>query len=138
MRLDESDAREKRYAGKVGDEVYAPHEFMPKKYPKYLAKLGVSFRLPVLEWTTEDVKEFVGAADLNPLYGQGFDRVGCFPCLAAGDVHKERAFAYDDFGRSQWKTVQFLEDVTGKSVWTSKGGKERNEPDRPGCSICSI
>ena len=25
--------------------------------------------------------EFVGS-ELNPLYSQGFDRVGCFPCLA--------------------------------------------------------
>lgn len=136
MRLDESDARAKRYAGKVGDEVYHPHEFMPKKYPKYLAKLGVSFRLPVLEWTTDDVKEFLDG-ELNPLYVT-FDRVGCFPCLAAGDAHKEKAFRFDAFGRSQWQTVQFLEGQTGKSVWTSKSGKERNEPDRPGCAVCAM
>lgn len=137
MRLDESDARAKRYMGKVGDEVYLPHEFMPKKYPQYLGKLGVRFRLPVLEWTTEDVKEFVGE-DLNPLYGMGFDRVGCFPCLAAGDTHKEKAFKHDAFGRNQWQLVQFLEDLTNKSVWTSKSGKARNEPDRPGCAICAM
>lgn len=38
MRSDESSAREKRYAGKVGDDVYPPHEVL-KKYPQYLHKL---------------------------------------------------------------------------------------------------
>lgn len=137
MRSDESDARKKRYAGKVGDEVYLPHEFMPKKYPQYLGKLGVRFRLPVLEWGVADVKEYVGVENLNPLYDT-FDRVGCFPCLAAGDPHKEKAFAYDEFGAQQWQTVQFLQREIGKSVWTSKGGLVRNEPDRPGCAVCAM
>jgi 3'-phosphoadenosine 5'-phosphosulfate sulfotransferase (PAPS reductase)/FAD synthetase len=134
MRTGESDARAKRYAGKVCDEVYAPHEFM-KKYPKYLHKLGVSFRLPVLDWTTLDVLEFLDGEE-NPLYGQGFDRVGCFPCLAGGDEWKEKAFSHDAFGQAQAVTVLRLEQQTGKSVWTSKGGIARNAG--PGCSICSM
>ena len=99
MRTAESGERAKRYAGKVGDEVYPPHEVMPGKYPQYLAKMGVMFRLCILDWSEQDVKEYVGAADLNPLYADGFPRVGCFPCLASGDVRKEKAFNYDDFGR---------------------------------------
>jgi 3'-phosphoadenosine 5'-phosphosulfate sulfotransferase (PAPS reductase)/FAD synthetase len=73
----------------------------------------------------------------NPLYKQGFDRVGCFPCLAAGDKTKEKAFQHDDFGREQYKKVMWLSEQIGKSVWTSKGGKMRNNEDQ-GCLICSI
>lgn len=134
MRLDESPEREKRYAGKVCDEVYAPHEVLGK-YPKYLAALGVSFRLAVLDWSTADVMTFLNG-EHNPLYDQGFDRVGCFPCLASGDKWKERAFQHDEFGANQFQKVIRISSQIGKSIWTSKGGKARNEG--PGCAICSI
>ena len=71
----------------------------------------------------------------NPLYAAGFDRVGCFPCLAAGDAHKEKAFAFDETGFKHKVIVLTLEKVTGKSVWTSKGGALRNRPDQM-CSLC--
>lgn len=134
MRSDESAQRTARYAGKVCDELYAPHDVLPKKYPKYLAKMGVMFRLCILHWTEAEVKAFVTPADLNPLYAAGFSRVGCFPCLAAGDIYKEKAFQFDDFGRQQYQKVIAISAVIGKSVWTSKGGKERNET---ACSFCN-
>jgi 3'-phosphoadenosine 5'-phosphosulfate sulfotransferase (PAPS reductase)/FAD synthetase len=133
MRLDESSERSKRYAGKTDDTLYAPHEVLPRKYPKYLAKLGVQFKMPILEWSSKEVFEFLNGEE-NPLYKQGFDRVGCFPCLAGGDKWKEKAFNHDDFGREQYKKVLWLSEEINKSIWTSKGGKERNE----GCAICSI
>jgi len=40
VRSNESAERKKRYVGKISDETYAPHEFLPSKYPKYLADLG--------------------------------------------------------------------------------------------------
>lgn len=48
MRTEESVERAKRYKNRVSDEVYPPHEFMTK-YPKYLHKMGVMFRLPILD-----------------------------------------------------------------------------------------
>ena len=132
MRSKESPERAKRYAGKVCDEVYAPHEVIPHKYPKYLAKMGVVFRLAILDWTGADVLDFL-AGEENPLYAAGFPRVGCFPCLASGDGWKEKAFSHDAFGASQLAAVSVVSAKIGKSVWTSKGGKERN-----GCEICSI
>jgi 3'-phosphoadenosine 5'-phosphosulfate sulfotransferase (PAPS reductase)/FAD synthetase len=132
MRSKESSERAKRYAGKIPGELYAPHEVMPSKYPKYLAKMGVMFRLPILDWTEEDVLEQLDGRE-NPLYAAGFPRVGCFPCLASGDRFKEKAFAFDEFGRNQYKVVQIVSEQIGKSVWTSKGGKERNEQ---GCMVC--
>jgi 3'-phosphoadenosine 5'-phosphosulfate sulfotransferase (PAPS reductase)/FAD synthetase len=135
MRSDESPERNKRYAGKTDDTLYAPHEVLPKKYPKYLAKMGVMFRLPILEWSSKEVMAFLDG-EQNPLYSEGFDRVGCFPCLASGDKWKEKAFTHDDFGRQQYIKVMRISNQIGKSIWTSKGGKERNEGS--GCLICAI
>lgn len=136
MRSKESSERAKRYTGKVCDELYAPHEVMPSKYPKYLAKMGVMFRLAILDWTEADVLDFL-AGEENQLYSAGFQRVGCFPCLASGDAWKEKAFSHDDFGRNQLSTVEIVSAQIGKSVWTSKGGKARNA-DLPACELCAI
>jgi 3'-phosphoadenosine 5'-phosphosulfate sulfotransferase (PAPS reductase)/FAD synthetase len=136
MRTDESQERNKRYKGKVCDDVYKPHEIMPSKYPKYFGEMGVRFRLPIVNWSTGDVMEFIKGEE-NPLYVQGFDRVGCFPCLASGDYWKEKAFHHDDFGRKQFMMTQEVSEKIGKSIWTSKGGKFRNESGQ-GCLICSI
>lgn len=134
MRSEESHERATRYAGKISEDLHAPHEVMPGKYPKYLAKMGVMFRLPVLDWTEEEIFELLDGRQ-NPLYAEGFTRVGCFPCLASGDKNKEKAFNHDEFGRSQYKVVRIVSEQIGKSIWTSKGGRERNEP---GCGLCSI
>lgn len=141
MRSDESPQRTKRYAGKVGEDVYQPHEVL-KKYPKYLGKLGVLFRLPVLEWHEEDVFEYLNG-DEHPLYKimlpngkRKFDRVGCFPCQAAGDKAKETAYQHDEFGASQLVTITTISAKIGRSQWNSKGGKARN--DGAGCAVCAI
>lgn len=128
MRANESPERRTRYRDKLDVELYEPHEVL-RKYPKYLGRAGVRFRLPILDWTAAEVKHFVGEDDLNPLYAAGFDRVGCFPCLAAGDATKRAAFTHDEFGRTQHALVLQLEAETGRSVWKSKGN---------GCAICSI
>lgn len=134
MRSEESGEREKRYAGKVCDELYAPHEVMPGKYPKYLEKMGVKFRLAILNWLTTEVMEFLGN-ERNPLY-QWFDRVGCFPCQAAGDKHKEKAYNFDDFGRNQYRVIKILADKIKKPMFTSKGGMMRNNPNQLCLLMC--
>lgn len=136
MRSKESAARAKRYAGKVSTDLYAPHEIMPSKYPKYLAALGICFRLPVIDWSEEEIHTQLNGRE-NPLYAAGFPRVGCFPCLASGDQWKEKAFQFDEFGRQQFIATDRIAKQIGKSIWTSKGGKERNETN-PGCAVCTI
>lgn len=143
MRSDESPDREKRYRHKTSADLYAPHEVMDK-YPKYLAKMGVMFRLPIIDWSKAEVFEFL-EGEHNPLYEAGFDRVGCFPCLASGDEWKEKAFSHDDFGKSQRIAVRNMEDAIGKDIFTSKGGCQRNNKNQgqlfdngPGCQICTI
>lgn len=142
MRSEESAERAKRYNLKMTDDLYEPHEVLAK-YPKYLGKMGVRFRMPILDWTNKQVFDFLDG-EHNPLYNAGFDRVGCFPCLASGDKWKEKAFAHDKFGQEQRIKVAVMEDKIGKSVFTSKGGMQRNNIDQadmfssPGCRICEI
>ncbi len=137
MRSDESAEREKRYRGVLDTDLYPPHEVL-RRFPKYLAKMGVMFRLPVLDFSKSEIFDVLNGQH-NPLYDSGFDRVGCFPCLASGDKWKEKAFQFDEFGRKQYMDVQTIEIQIGKSVWTSKGGKARNAAQSDaGCAVCSI
>lgn len=132
MRSDESIQRAKRYADISADSLYMPHEVLPSSYPKYFGqKLGILFRLPILDWTERDVFEELNGEE-NPLYRQGERRVGCFPCLASSDRAKASSFNHDAFGESQYKKVLWLEETTGASVWSKK------VDDKQGCLICSI
>lgn len=139
MRSEESSERKKRYEDKIDMTLYAPHEVM-RKYPKYLHKLGVTFRLPVIDLTTAEIFQIL-EGEQNPLY-QWFDRVGCFPCGAAGDVHKERAFAFDEVGRQHKVIMMRLAKQINKPYFTSIGGSMRNNEDQmqlfDGCAICAM
>ena len=136
MRSSESNDRRERYKQFIDTELYLPHEVLPKKYPKYLGNHGVMFRLPLLDLTSAEVFDILDG-EHNPLYDMGFDRVGCFPCLASGDKWKESAFAFDNTGRKHKAIVEIIEMRTVKSVWTSKGGAERNNANQ-GCLLCAI
>lgn len=135
MRTDESNSRSKRYEFVDPDDLYHPHEIL-RKYPKYLGANGVRFRLPISDWTNEEVMEHLEGRH-NPLYDEGFSRVGCFPCLASGDAAKIKAFEHDEFGKSQLIKVRQLEAKTGKSVFTRGIGKKYDD-DSQGCRVCEI
>lgn len=127
MRLGESYQRSERYKDKNENDLYEPHTIMVNKYPKYLSKQGVMFRLPILKWEEEDVFDYLNGEE-NELYSKGFERVGCFPCLAAGDKYKEKAFAFDEVGKQRRIEVIQLGKEIGKNIFTTKGGRNRN-PD---------
>lgn len=140
MRTGESSARSKNYADNVSTEIYPPHDF-GNAFPKYLEKMGVYFRLPILDWSEADVFDFLDG-EQNPLYSMGSKRVGCFPCLASSDTSKQRDFNADKTGAKHFKIVKELESETGKSIWTSKSGAMRNNENQndifEGCAFCAI
>lgn len=111
----------------------SPHEVL-KSYPKLLFEMGVEFRLPVLDFSKSEIFELLNDEE-NILYSLGFDRVGCFPCLASGDKWKEMAFEFDDTGRKHYKIVKEIEVAIGRSVFK---GKKYNNLMNPGCAVCSI
>jgi len=135
MRSEESKEREARYKGKMCDDSYAPHEIM-SKYPKKLAKLGVRFKLPIVEWATDEVFQLLDGKE-NKLYSEGFERVGCFPCLAGGEGFQMRAFYFDETGQKHYEIAQEIGKLAGREVLTSK--KYYNQgPGDPGCLICAM
>lgn len=86
--------------------------------------------LPILDWADKDVFDFLGD-EINPLYKDGFKRVGCFPCLAHEGVKGlRRAYEYDDFGAEQKKRVIKLENTLNI--------KHDNSNTSQMCMFCSI
>jgi 3'-phosphoadenosine 5'-phosphosulfate sulfotransferase (PAPS reductase)/FAD synthetase len=142
MRSDESKEREARYRGTLSTDTYAPHEIL-NKYPKRLAKLGVRFRLPVIDWSTSEIFELLNGNE-NPLYSSGFDRVGCFPCLAGGEAHQMRAFHFDETGRKHYRIAEQISNIAGRPVLKSKKyqgqgpGGALFDDSFSGCAICAI
>lgn len=50
---------------------------------------------PIIDWTDSEVWDFLydAKAPVNPLYGCGFDRVGCIGCPLAGTAGRQKEFA---------------------------------------------
>ena len=50
---------------------------------------------PIVEWKTDDVLQYIEDQKIaiNPLYGCGFDRVGCVGCPLAGTEDRQFEFA---------------------------------------------
>ena len=131
MRVGESVSRKKKYNHVTCADVLDMNEVFPSKYPKKLAKMGIFMRLPIADWNEDDVFSYL-CGEHNPLYDHGFDRVGCFPCLAAGDRYKDKAFTFDSFGESQREKVAALEVQFGKTVFSNTAY------DSSGCMLCAI
>jgi 3'-phosphoadenosine 5'-phosphosulfate sulfotransferase (PAPS reductase)/FAD synthetase len=132
MRSDESKEREERYRGKISNDVYDPNDVMDN-YPKYLGRLGVKFRLPIIDWSTSEVFDLLNGEE-NPLYSKGFDRVGCFPCLAGGEAMQMKAFYFDEIGAKHFQIAEQIAEVAGRPVLVTK--KYINQG--PGCALCCI
>ena len=131
MRSGESNDRAKRYKSVISADLYAPHT-INKSYPHYLATKGVMFRLPILDWSTPEVFDYLGN-EANPLYQSGFERVGCFPCLASGKSHQRQAFKFDETGKKHMKLVAELAE---RGVVVDK--RDTNDDLFLGCSFCAI
>lgn len=147
VRSDESAERRIRYKD-ADTSLVMPHDFMPSKYPKYMGvKLGIRYCTPIIDWSTEDVFSYLEGEE-NPLYAAGFDRVGCFPCLAGGDKAKGKAFGFDATGAKHCRIAKELERITvaagNRALFTTNVGKriacKLNEIDESGagCAFCAI
>jgi len=137
IRSDESKQREKRYAGKLSTEKYTPNEFMASKYTKELGTQGVRIVLPVLEWSAKDIFSFLNGRE-NPLYREGFDRVGCFPCMISGDKYKRKAFTHDDIGNEHYIRMKTVSDALKEPIYSTKSHKQYNAEESSGCSFCEM
>jgi len=72
----------KKY-NKKGKPVY--DTYRKKDVIKYIDSYSVDVIRPIHKWSAQQVFEYIFDAGLkaNPLYYQGFSRVGCLPCIMA-------------------------------------------------------
>lgn len=65
------------------------HTYRKKDILKWVGFYLDDILRPVFDWTGQQVIDYIieNGQEPNPLYKQGFKRVGCFPCIMSG--HKE-------------------------------------------------
>lgn len=114
----------------------------------FKAKNGTAYTYrPILRWAEKECFDMLARHGIkpNPLYGQGFNRVGCFPCMMCRKAEiKHIAELYPEVIEklAHWETIVahasklqcasfFTMDETRKNVWdhvewskTSRGGKQ--------------
>jgi len=129
IRTEESNQRKKKYSDLSPVELYDLDDISPGKYPKRIRN-RIKIRLPLVNHTKKDVFRIIADAGMsyNPLYDLGFDRVGCFPCLASGKKNQKKAFE-TEFGKQQWAVIQQLEKEIGQKYEFYDG---------PECMVCQI
>jgi len=61
------------------------HRYRIKDVKKYCKSFADDIIRPVFNWSGQEVIEYIlkQGQKPNPLYSQGFSRVGCFPCIMA-------------------------------------------------------
>lgn len=66
---------------KKGKPVY--HTYRKKDIIAHCDKYTVDVLRPIIKWTANEVFNYIFDAGIrpNPLYFEGFSRVGCFPCI---------------------------------------------------------
>jgi len=68
---------------KRGKELF--HTYRKKDVFAWCEKYSCDVHRPIIKWSANDVFDFIKANGRtpNPLYFEGFTRVGCFPCINA-------------------------------------------------------
>lgn len=79
---------------------------------------------PLIDWTDEDIFSYIDAEKikLNPLYSNGFNRVGCIGCpLAGGDLQVKEFKAYPTYAMAFYtaflKMLVSLDKAEKVHVW---------------------
>lgn len=130
IRSDESYQRKRKYGELDSSEVHSFKDVF-SVIPKSLDK-NVSLRFPVIDWSTDDCFEHIREYGWihNPLYDEGCNRVGCYPCLLASKKKQTEEFN-TEFGRKQLKFIKDLEKELGVKY-------EMYDDDQGSCEVCNI
>jgi len=128
MRTGESKSRAKKYSDLSPGDLFPLHD-LSTDYQKSLEYHGIMCRLPIVDLTDNAVYAALGD-EINPLYQEGFHRVGCFPCLISSQAEHNRAFLHDDFGVSQKLKLIRIEQEIGKKHKTANTSQQ--------CMFCQI
>ena len=130
IRSDESHQRKKRYGDMDSSEIHSYKDIF-KEIPKALDK-NVNVRFPVMDWSTQDCFDLINQYGWkrNPLYDEGSNRVGCYPCLLASKKKQTEEFN-TEFGQKQLKFIRDLEKELNIKY-------EMYDEDQGSCEVCNI
>lgn len=151
MRAGESSGRKASYGELTTEDKFPLGDLAAIYRVKYLNNVTLS--LPIVDWSTEDVFKYLRAAGdkLNPLYEDGFDRVGCFPCLLGknkdwelaardpvGRQHIEKLLDLQAFLKSQNPNKSLMIHPTRDIKGLLEKGIAFTDKDNEQCGWCSI
>lgn len=107
---------EPRKTDKKGKPVF--DTYRKRDVLKVLDRISVDVVRPIHKWAAIDVFNYIFDAGLkgNPLYYEGFSRVGCFPCIMA--THSEIRIIIERFPEYIDK-IRDLENKIGRTFFTN-------------------
>jgi len=96
------------------------------KYPVYEEERGIGILRPILNWSTEEVFDYLKENDIkpNPLYKKGCNRVGCFPCIFASAQEVRLLYEDKEFTHMR-KKIEFLEKKIARPFFLDETLKQR-------------
>lgn len=138
VRWDESEQRRSRtpYEGitkkkenaiRIGDEIMLMNDNSDKRLLiEHCALKSKSAVNPIIDWRNSDIWDYIRSEKIqyNPLYDQGYYRVGCIGCPMAGNGRRKEFADYPTYKRAYIRAFdQMIEAIhaTGKLTpkWTS-------------------
>jgi 3'-phosphoadenosine 5'-phosphosulfate sulfotransferase (PAPS reductase)/FAD synthetase len=92
------------------------HTYKGKDVREWCKKHDASKFRPIFTWTAEQTLDYIKANNQqpNPLYFQGFSRVGCFPCIMA---NKREVRLIINNHREQWQAIKDAEKEIGSAFF---------------------
>lgn len=92
------------------------HSYRKKEVKDWVSKYSDDILRPVFDWSGQEVIQYIldNGQQPNPLYFEGFKRVGCFPCIMSG--HNEVAAILERYP-GRFDLIEGLERQTGSSFF---------------------
>lgn len=92
------------------------HAYRKKDVLAWSKKYNADKIRPIFEWSAEETLDFIrdNGQMPNPLYYQGFSRVGCFPCVMCR--HKEVKLIIENHPK-QWEVIKRAEKDIGSTFF---------------------
>lgn len=92
------------------------HDYRKKEVKQWCNMYDASKLRPIFTWTAEQTLDYIKANNQqpNPLYYQGFSRVGCFPCIMA--AKREIKLIIKNHPK-QWQAIKDAEKDCGRTFF---------------------
>lgn len=92
------------------------YTYRKKEVLEYCNQYAADVDRPIFEWTAEQVFDYIASEGFspNPLYLQGFKRVGCFPCIMC--THQELKNIIEDHPETM-KKLRDAENEVGRTFF---------------------